>query len=425
MEAPSLQSLWQLGMERLGLAGEAAPAASPGGRDVETAPAAGAEAAPVPRPPQTAPPPDSAAAAAAAGPPPQPAGSRRFRALLSVHDKEGAVHLAKELAATGEVELISTGGTHRLLAAAALPVTQLAAETGFPEVLDGKWGTRCMANDLHAEVVTRSHRLHESQELRAHNLRPMDLVVMNLFLFGSTVQPHTAAEDAVENIDIGTPTILRAAARNYPNVVVLVDPADYAWVGARLRAATTAIAEGKHGAEAEGCGVTLEERRHLAYKAFRHVAVYDLSVAEYLGGVGVGVSPQPLTAPSELAMGWRKLCTVRAVGAAAERDATVYAPLLELDAGVEGAVGSGLGGANPSTPDTSPKHSRESDRMFGVACRCVGGGGICAARKLSASELTLPRLSDADTAWRAVVAFAAASPESDHSPTPIRPCFPN
>jgi hypothetical protein len=280
-QLPSLSGLWNMGMQQLGLVAAEETARSPGGRDVEasardasqataarasTASAATAVQPPPPQP-QPPPPPSAGAGVAAASP-----GSCRFRALINVHDKEGAVHLAKELASTGAVELISTGGTHRLLEAASLPVTQLSEDTGFPEVLDGKWGTRCMSNELHAQVVTRSQRLHESEELRAAELTPIDLVVMNLFLFGSTVQPHTLAEDAVENIDIGTPTMLRAAARNYPNVVVLVDPADYAWVVARLRstvASTDPAATGER-----GCGLTLEERRRLAYKAFRHVAVY-------------------------------------------------------------------------------------------------------------------------------------------------------
>jgi hypothetical protein len=383
-QLPSLSSLWNMGMQQLGLVAAEETASSPDGRDVEasardasqaTAGASSVSAAvaaqPPPPQPQPPPPPNNAAEVT-----PSP-GSCRFRALINVHDKEGAVHLAKELASTGAVELISTGGTHRLLEAASLPVTQLSEDTGFPEVLDGKWGTRCMSNELHAQVVTRSQRLHESEELKAAKLTPIDLVIMNLFLFGSTVQPHTLAEDAVENIDIGTPTMLRAAARNYPNVVVLVDPADYAWVAARLRSTVASIDPAATGER--GCGLTLEERRRLAYKAFRHVAVYgahnavaafpfnccrwpdccaadnpDLSIAEYLGGGGVGVAAEPLTAPQELAVGWRKLCTVRAVGAAAERDATVYAPLLELDAGVEGSIDGGVG----------------------------GGGGICAARKL-------------------------------------------
>jgi hypothetical protein len=280
MEAPSLSGLWTMGMQQLGLGGApdaTANPTSPGGRDVEATARDGGAAAPAaapmaPPPPQPQPPAALGAVDGAAAAPP-PGASTRFRALINVHDKEGAVHLAKELAATGAVELISTGGTHRLLEAAALPVTQLSESTGFPEVLDGKWGTRCMSNELHAQVVTRSHRLHESEELKAAELAPMDLVVMNLFLFGSTVQPHTLAEDAVENIDIGTPTMLRAAARNYPNVVVLVDPADYAWVAARLRS-TVASTDAKG---ERGCGLTLDERRRLAYKAFRHVAVYGAS----------------------------------------------------------------------------------------------------------------------------------------------------
>ena len=316
---PSLGSLWQMGeylpqvlvsapisilcesvlaapprdagMQQLGLGPADNAQPSPAGRDVEAsarevsqgavggAPTAGASATVQPPPPRPQPPPPTGddAGAAAASPP----GSYRFRALINVHDKEGAVHLAKELASTGAVELISTGGTHRLLEAASLPVTQLSEETGFPEVLDGKWGTRCMSNELHAQVVTRSQRLHESEELKAAELAPIDLVVMNLFLFGSTVQPHTIAEDAVENIDIGTPTMIRAAARNYPNVVVLVDPADYAWVVARLRS-TVALTDPAATGE-RGCGLTLEERRHLAYKAFRHVAVYGArkAVAEF------------------------------------------------------------------------------------------------------------------------------------------------
>jgi hypothetical protein len=208
-------------------------------------------------------------------------------ALISVHDKEGVVQLAKELHGAMDVQLVSTGGTHRLLAAADLPVTELDVETAFPEVLDGKWGTRCMSNSLHAQVVARRQRLHESEELRRLGLAPMDLVVANLFLFGSTLQPHAAAEESIEDIDVGTPTIIRAAARNYPNVVVLVDPSDYRWVCARLQRGSVAIDS-----------ISLDERRRLAYKAYRHVALYDLSVAQFLGG-GSGITPEPITTVSD------------------------------------------------------------------------------------------------------------------------------
>ena len=348
MDLDALGSFVRQGLAHLGFPTEGAAAA--GAADVEaTVQEAGAPrhapraapAAPVPAP-QYAPPMGGGV---------EPV-RYEYSALISVHDKEGVVQLAKELSALDKVQLLSTGGTFRLLVAAELPVAQLDADTGFPEILGGKWGTRCMANTLHAQVVARRQRLHESEELRGHGLAPIDVVVMNLFLFGATIQPHTSAEDAVEDIDLGTPTMLRAAARNYANVLVLVDPADYGWVAARLSLSEQ---------------VTLEERRLLAYKAYRHAALYDLSVAQYLGG-GSGVVPEPLTEPAELVLGWRKLCTVRAAAGAAERDATVYAPLLE-----EGAA--------------------------------VGGGGICAARKLSGPELTLQMLTDSDVAWRAIVAF--------------------
>lgn len=192
-----------------------------------------------------------------------------YRALFSVHDKEGVVQLAKELHGAMKVQLVSTGSTHRLLTAAEIPVCQLDSDSGFPEVLDGKWGTRCMSNALHAQVVARRQRLHESEELRGLGLAPMDLVVANLFLFGSTLQSHTSAEESIEDIDIGTSTIIRAAARNYPNVIVLIDPLDYQWVSSRLRRTMS---------------LSIDERRRLAYKAYRHVALYDLSVAQFLGG---------------------------------------------------------------------------------------------------------------------------------------------
>lgn len=187
------------------------------------------------------------------------------RALLSVWDKTGLVEFAQVLAAAG-VELISTGGTAKVLRDAGLTVTELSAYTGFPEMLDGRLKT------LHPKVhggllYIRGNPEHEAA-VQQHGIAPIDLVVVNLYPFEQTVaRPDATLADAIENIDIGGPTLLRAAAKNHQAVTVIVDPGDYKAVADQIRATGE---------------TTLELRQRLAAKVFGRTAAYDSAIALYL-----------------------------------------------------------------------------------------------------------------------------------------------
>ncbi len=189
------------------------------------------------------------------------------RALLSVSDKTGLVEFARALVAHG-VELISTGGTRKALADAGLSVKDVADLTHFPEMMDGRLKT------LHPKVhggllAIRENPEHEAAML-AHDIRPIDLLVVNLYPFEATLAQGAPFEQCVENIDIGGPAMIRAAAKNHDDVAVLVDPADYAEFLAEL-----ALNKGAS---------TLARRRRLAQKAFARTAAYDAAISNWLAG---------------------------------------------------------------------------------------------------------------------------------------------
>ncbi len=184
------------------------------------------------------------------------------RALLSVSDKQGVVELGQALAAAG-VELLSTGGTYNTLTAAGLAVTEVSAYTGFPEMMDGR--VKTLHPKVHGGILGR--REIDSPVMAEHAITPIDLVVVNLYPFAATIAREDCTEAlAIENIDIGGPAMVRSAAKNHQDVLVVVNPADYAEV-------ITAL---------DG-GIDLDMRRRYAVKAFRHTAQYDATVAAYLG----------------------------------------------------------------------------------------------------------------------------------------------
>src|SRR3990170_8281838 len=196
-----------------------------------------------------------------------------MRAIIAPYDKTGAVELARGLIELGW-EVYSTSGSQRHLAEAGLTVRGISELTGFPEILDGRVKTLHPA--VHGGILARRDRPEHLRELEEHGLGPIDLVAVNLYPFVETVSKlDVRLEDALEQIDIGGPAMLRAAAKNFPHVLPLVDPADYAPVLEAL--------------SAKGGAVPLEERRRLAAKAFQHVAVYDTAIASYLRGEAAGL----------------------------------------------------------------------------------------------------------------------------------------
>jgi len=192
------------------------------------------------------------------------------QALLSVSDKTGLVDFARGLAARG-VRLLSTGGTAKALADAGLPVTDVGTYTGFPEMLDGR--VKTLHPKIHGGILARRDLPEHVAALAAHGIPAIDLVVVNLYPFRETVaKAGCTLEDAVENIDIGGPSMVRAAAKNWPHVGVVVDPADYAGVLAELAA--------------HGNALTADTRFRLMRKAFAHTASYDGAIANWLTARG-------------------------------------------------------------------------------------------------------------------------------------------
>jgi phosphoribosylaminoimidazolecarboxamide formyltransferase / IMP cyclohydrolase len=187
------------------------------------------------------------------------------RALLSVSDKTGLVTFAQTLATAG-VELISTGGTAKALRDAGLKVSDISEHTGFPEMLDGR--VKTLHPKVHGGLLyIRGNAAHEAAA-REHGITPIDLVVVNLYPFEQTVaKPNVALHDAIENIDIGGPSMLRSAAKNHDSVTVVVDPADYAEVASQV--------------QTDG-NTTLELRRKLATKVYARTAAYDAAIAAHL-----------------------------------------------------------------------------------------------------------------------------------------------
>ncbi len=188
------------------------------------------------------------------------------RALISVSDKAGVVEFAKALASHG-VELLSTGGTAKLLASSGLPVVEVGDYTGFPEMMDGR--VKTLHPKVHGGILARRDLPEHVEAMREHGIPPIDMVVVNLYPFARTVaKPGCAMDEAIENIDIGGPTMVRAAAKNHAFVAIVTDPADYAPLARKL-----AAGGGKLG---------LADRYALAAKAFSHTAEYDGMISSWL-----------------------------------------------------------------------------------------------------------------------------------------------
>lgn len=265
-----------------------------------------------------------------------------MRALLSAYDRTGLAEFAKSLSDVG-CELISTGGTLKDLEAAGLKVTQVADVTGSPEILDGRVKTLHPA--IHGGLLARRELPAHVAELEEHGITGIDVVVNNLYPFVQTVsKPDVSLIDALENIDIGGPAMTRAAAKNFPSVVIVVDPADYGEVAEML---------------ANG-DVPLENRRRLAAKAFQHVALYDTAISNYLRS---SENSPDAAFPQEWTAGWNRVAVPR-YGENPHQTAAIY--------------------ANPG------EH-----------------GGIVNARQLHGIDMSYLNYFDADATWNAANSFPA------------------
>lgn len=196
------------------------------------------------------------------------------RALISVSDKSGIGEFASALRALG-VELLSTGGTYRLLRELGLDVTEVADYTGFPEMMDGR--VKTLHPKVHGGILGR--RGQDDDVMAAHGIDPIDMVVVNLYPFSATVaNPDCTVEDAIENIDIGGPTMVRAAAKNHPFVTIVVNASDYGEILSEM--------------QSNGGSTSLESRFNLAIKAYEHTAAYDGAIANHFGTLVPDGSPK-------------------------------------------------------------------------------------------------------------------------------------
>jgi phosphoribosylaminoimidazolecarboxamide formyltransferase/IMP cyclohydrolase len=187
------------------------------------------------------------------------------RALISVSDKSGLLDLARALAAAG-VEILSTGGTAKALTGGGLAVTEVADYTGSPEILDGR--VKTLHPKIHAGLLYRRDLADHEEQMQKCGFKPIDLVVVNLYPFEATIaKPDVTFEEVIENIDIGGPSLLRAAAKNFAAVTVICDSGDYPRVAAEVQTS------GK---------TSLETRRYLAQKVYRRTSEYDRVIANYL-----------------------------------------------------------------------------------------------------------------------------------------------
>jgi phosphoribosylaminoimidazolecarboxamide formyltransferase/IMP cyclohydrolase len=191
------------------------------------------------------------------------------RAILSVTDKSNLVSFAKALQGLG-VEILSTGGTARQLREGAVTATDISEFTGFPEMLDGR--VKTLHPRVHAGILAQRDNPDHMKTMAAHHLKAIDMVVVNLYAFEKTVaRKDCTLEQAIENIDIGGPTMLRAAAKNYRDVAVVVDPGDYDSIIAEMKSN-----DGRLG---------LDTRFRLAKKVFRLTHEYDGAISRYLDGI--------------------------------------------------------------------------------------------------------------------------------------------
>jgi phosphoribosylaminoimidazolecarboxamide formyltransferase/IMP cyclohydrolase len=188
------------------------------------------------------------------------------RAVISVSNKTGIIEFAKALNAM-DIEILSTGGTAKALREGGISVKDVSDYTGFPEMLDGR--VKTLHPKVHGGLLSRRNNPKDMEEIKKHGIDTIDMVVVNLYPFEETVsRPSVTFEDAIENIDIGGPAMLRSASKNFRDVAVLVDPSDYGKILQEMKDLHSDL--------------SFETRLHLAKKVFSHTSRYDTIIAEYL-----------------------------------------------------------------------------------------------------------------------------------------------
>ena len=277
------------------------------------------------------------------------------QALISVSDKTGVLEFAQGLAAQG-VKLLSTGGTAKMLRDAGLAVTEIGDYTGFPEMLDGR--VKTLHPKVHGGILARRDLAEHMATIDAHGIPMIDLVCVNLYPFAATIaKAGVTLEDAIENIDIGGPAMVRSSAKNYAGVAIVTDPEDYAPLLAEMKA--------------NGGALQLGTRFNLAKKAFTHTARYDSMIANWLTGLDEGAEAKPADAapvpaifPAKLQLAFDRTEILR-YGENSHQQAAFYR-------------------------DTTPL-----------------AGSIAAYTQLQGKELSYNNIADSDAAWECVKAFDA------------------
>ena len=191
------------------------------------------------------------------------------RAIISVSNKKGVVEFAKELHGMG-IEILSTGGTAKTLREAGIPVKDVSEHTGSPEMLDGR--VKTLHPRVHGGLLSRRNNPKDMEEIKKYNIEMIDMVVVNLYPFEETIsKPGVSFEEAIENIDIGGPAMLRSASKNFQDVAVIIDPADYGKIISEIKSMNGDL--------------SYTTRLELAKKVFRHTSRYDGLIADYLAKV--------------------------------------------------------------------------------------------------------------------------------------------
>jgi phosphoribosylaminoimidazolecarboxamide formyltransferase / IMP cyclohydrolase len=307
------------------------------------------------------------------------------RALLSVSDKTGIVELARELRERG-IELLSTGGTAKLLVSHGITVKEVAEHTGFPEIMGGR--VKTLHPKIHGGLLGR--RGLDEAVMRAHDIEPIDLLAVNLYPFAATVaRADCSYDDAVDNIDIGGPAMVRAAAKNHASVTVVVDPNDYRELLDELAA--------------NQGGTNLAMRQKLAAKAFAHTAQYDAMVSAYftgaLGGVGT-------TFPDDLNLSFRKHLDLR-YGENPHQQAAFYTDPRAIGASLTSArqiQGKELSYNNIADSDTALECVRQFDTAGCVIVKHTNPCGAAGAATVAEAYARAYR-TDPTSAYGGVIAF--------------------
>lgn len=277
------------------------------------------------------------------------------RALISVSDKAGIVEFAKALV-ENQVEIISTGGTKQVLVEAGIPTIGIEEVTNFPEMMDGR--VKTLHPLIHGGLLGRRDLVSHTNAMEEYGIQPIDFVCVNLYPFKETIlKKDVTTADAIENIDIGGPSMLRSGAKNYASVTVVVDPADYALVIAELT---------------ENGGTTLKTRERLAAKVFRHTASYDALIANYLTDL-VGEE-----APEKVTLTYDRKQSLR-YGENSHQKASFYEDPLTVDFSIANAKqihGKELSYNNIKDADATIRIAREFSEPVAVAVKHMNPCGV-------------------------------------------------